>query len=62
MTAVSPYQLFRPFLWIAAVAFLSGFGGYLALNAPSAPTAQRAQAVSAPGVEPADDRGPLRAV
>jgi hypothetical protein len=61
MTAVSPYQLLRPFLWIAAVAFLSGFGGYVALNAPTAPSAPRAQTVSTP-VEAADDSGPLRAV
>ena len=35
MTATSPLDLFRPFLWIAAVAFVLGFAGYALLGAGS---------------------------
>jgi hypothetical protein len=29
---LSPYQLFRPFIWVAALAFLVGFAGFLLLG------------------------------
>jgi hypothetical protein len=29
---LSPYQLFRPFIWVAALAFLAGFAGFLLLG------------------------------
>ena len=61
MAPVGPYDLIRPFLWVAFVAFLCGFGGYLILGAPAPHPAERAQTAS-PWVETADDGGALRAI
>ncbi len=35
MIATSPLDLLRPFLWIAAIAFVLGFAGYALLGAGS---------------------------
>jgi len=47
-----PADLFRPFLWLALIAFLAGFSGYLALGVGHlSPTHSRlATPASAPAV------------
>ena len=62
MTAVGPYEILRPFLWIAAVAFLCGFGGYLMLGALAPPPVERAQTATSPWVQTADDGGSQRTI
>jgi hypothetical protein len=49
------FDLFRPFLWLAAIAFVVGFAGSLAFGGASAVAAghQRAQAAAVSG--PASD-------
>ena len=32
MNARGPLSMFRPVLWLAAAAFATGFGGYLAMS------------------------------
>jgi hypothetical protein len=60
MAPAGPYDLIRPFLWIALVAFLCGFSGYVVLAAVQAP--QRAQVEDARWLKTAEDAGPARAV
>ncbi|HEY3694350.1 hypothetical protein [Phenylobacterium sp.] len=62
MATVAPYDLLRPFLWIALAAFLCGFGGYLVLSAPAPQRPERAQPVASPRMETAYGGGPLRDV
>jgi len=55
MPAFRAFEAFRPFLWIALVAFAVGFTGYLALSSP--PSVREA---AAPVWVAADDAGPPR--
>jgi tryptophan-rich sensory protein len=56
MPAFRPFEALRPFLWIAFIAFLAGFSGYLVLSGERAP----AREAAAPVWLAADDPGPPR--
>lgn len=43
MPTASFAEIAKPFLWLAAIAFLVGFVGYLALGRPAAAAAAAAQ-------------------
>ena len=57
MPAFRAFEALRPFLWIALVAFVAGFSGYLALSGQRAPAGQDA---AGPVWVAADDPGPPR--
>jgi hypothetical protein len=51
----NPFTIARPFLWLAALAFLIGFLGYLALGHPNISVAHsRAQPVAVSGPSSAE--------
>lgn len=56
MPATTAFELLRPFLWLATVAFLTGFAGYLALGgAATALVATHQQSPAALVSGPASD-------
>jgi hypothetical protein len=61
---LSPYRLFRPFLWVAAAAFLLGFLAFLAIGGGAAARAGGFVEVAAPPQAPTPvvypNAGPLR--
>jgi len=57
MPAFRAFEAFRPFLWIALVAFVVGFTGYLAFSNPPSSAVRDA---AAPVWVAADDAGPPR--
>ena len=52
MHATAKFEFLRPFLWVAAFAFLAGFAGYFALGGATA------FAASHPHAQPAMVSGP----
>jgi hypothetical protein len=48
MTATGAFDLLKPFLWLAAAAFLVGFVSYLTLGRPAVASAHAETAYSAP--------------
>jgi hypothetical protein len=60
MASPGPFDLVRPFLWIALAAFLCGFGGYVLLAVAHPPA--RPQVEAARFLYTAEGAGPPRAV
>lgn len=60
---ISPYQVFRPFIWVALAAFVAGFAAFLALGGGAVALAREAPEtpatpISTPQYYP--DAGPIR--
>jgi len=55
MHATAKFEFLRPFLWVAAFAFLAGFAGYFALGGAAALAADREHAQAAVVSAPASD-------
>ena len=59
---ISPYQVFRPFIWVALAAFMVGFAAFLALGGGATAIARDAPAAFTPASTPQyyPDAGPIR--
>lgn len=61
-SVLSPYQVFRPFIWVAFAAFVLGFAGFLALGGGGVALARETAAAFTPASTPQyyRDAGPVR--